>query len=364
MSGPFKIDMKEATGLTRLGKLNEAVGLIMSGLQGKVRAPSRRPSDRHAFEAGPSSDAAAFRPIDFSDIESLFKPKTWPASTPSDDRFTQHVFSGPAGSRPYKLYVPAARPQAAALIVMLHGCTQSPDDFAAGTRMNVLAEAHGFLVVYPAQPKSANASKCWNWFNAAEQQRDQGEPSLIAGITREVMRNHKVDPRRVYIAGLSAGGAAAAIMAETYPDLYAAAGIHSGLACGAAHDMMSAFAAMKQGPKSVARPKRTSGRVPLIVFQGDTDKTVHPSNAAWIVESADPPSGTVIKEANGRSAGGVDYTRTTYLDPDGKALVENWTVHGGGHAWFGGSPAGSYTDPAGPDASGEMVRFFLEHGKA
>jgi len=221
-------------------------------------------------------------------------PAEAPAVVPDGAQFLTATFSNQAGSRPYKLYVPSGyRGQAVPLIVMLHGCTQSPDDFAAGTRMNAVAEEHTCLVAYPAQTAAANCSRCWNWFSTGDQQRDQGEPSLIAGITRQVMRDYEVDPQRVYVAGLSAGGAAAAIMGTTYPDLYAAIGVHSGLAFGAASDMASAFAAMRQGKGGGAH--RTAGApgpgkgqriVPAIVFHGDRDTTVHPRNGHEVVAQA------------------------------------------------------------------------------
>ena len=175
-------------------------------------------------------------------------PTRAPAALPEGAQFLEKAYSNAAGRRPYKLYVPSCyEGQPLPLIVMLHGCTQSPDDFAAGTRMNALAEEHACLVAYPGQTPSANSSKCWNWFSPQDQRRDQGEPSLIAGITRQIMSDYAVESRRVYIAGLSAGGAAASIMGAEYPDLYAAVGVHSGLACGSAHDVPSAFAAMRQG---------------------------------------------------------------------------------------------------------------------
>ena len=252
---------------------------------------------------------------------------------------------------------------------MLHGCTQSPDDFAAGTRMNALAEEHRCLIAYPAQPSAANPSKCWNWFSPDDQQRGRGEPSLIAGITRQILRDHPVDPGRVYVAGLSAGGAAAAILGRAYPDLYAAIGVHSGLACGAASDLPSALTAMRQGGTSAERRagdvSATGGGariVPTIVLHGDQDTTVHPRNGDEVIAqakaAATPLQATVER---GQVPGGHAYSRTMYADPAGSALLEHWTIHGAGHAWAGGSSAGSYTDPRGPDAAREMLRFFLEH---
>jgi poly(hydroxyalkanoate) depolymerase family esterase len=243
---------------------------------------------------------------------------------------------------------------------MLHGCTQSPDDFAAGTRMNFLAEEQNCFVVYPEQPSGANQSKCWNWFRTSDQRRGGGEPSMIAGITRQIMRDHAIDPKRVYVAGLSAGGAAAAIMGATYSDLYAAVGIHSGLACGAASDLPSAFVAMRQGggSKAIAHGKTS---VPTIVFHGDRDTTVHPKNGDQIIQQSARATRPTTKVIRGRVPHGHAYTRTVLTDGAGRAISEHWNIDGAGHAWSGGSPAGSYTDPQGPDATREMLRFFLEH---
>lgn len=287
-----------------------------------------------------------------------------PPSLPPGARFLPGTFSCAAGSRPYKLYIPSTyQGRPAPLVVMLHGCTQSPDDFAAGTRMNELAEEHGCLVLYPGQTSGANNQRCWNWFNPADQGRDRGEPAILAGMTRRVMQDHAVDPRRVYVAGLSAGGAEAAILAAAYPDLFAAACVHSGLACGAADSVQAAFAAMRNGaspPKPPAGAGRDGRAVPLIVFHGDRDTTVNPRNADAVVGQAAPP-GLRTRVDTGAVPGGHAWRRTLHEGSDGRAVLEQWSVQGGGHAWFGGSPAGSYTDPRGPDASREMLRFFLEH---
>ncbi len=296
------------------------------------------------------------------------RPPSAKADLPAGAQFLSQTFSNDAGSRPYKLYVPSsydlqavARP--VPLVVMLHGCTQSPEDFAAGTGMNEAAEKQGFLVVYPGQIASANAQRCWKWFSAEDQQRGKGEPSLIAGITRRVMQDYAVDPRRVYAAGLSAGGAAAAVLGDAYPDLYAAIGVHSGLACGAANDLPSALAAMKRGGEAPARRRAgPSARrpVPAIVFHGDRDATVSPRNGDQVVEQSVGERSRAQVHA-GQASGGHAYSRTVFLDEAGQPGTELWLIHGAGHAWSGGSATGSYTDPRGPDATQEMLRFFREH---
>jgi poly(hydroxyalkanoate) depolymerase family esterase len=301
-----------------------------------------------------------------SSVEREDKPSRLPL--PQQDRkrseFLQLVFQSAAGRRAYKLYIPSTyRGEAACpLIIMLHGCTQSPDDFAAGTRMNAIAEERTFLVAYPEQPTSANSLKCWNWFSRRHQRRDQGEPALVAGITRSIMDGYSIDPERVYVAGMSAGAAAAAVLATSYPDLYAALGVHSGLACGLAHDLPSALAAMRggNGDNSVDRAATKRQPIPSIVFHGDRDATVHPRNGdVFAADLATMASNKRVER--GRSPGGRWYTQTTYTDASGRCLFEQWAIHGAGHAWSGGSVSGSYTDPSGPDASREIVRFFLDH---
>ena len=279
-----------------------------------------------------------------------------PGGSPLPGTFSDGSFSNNAGTRSYKLYVPSSYTGGPApLVVMLHGCTQDPDDFAKGTQMNALAEELQCLVVYPAQSQGANISRCWNWFNAVDQQRDQGEPSIIAGITREVMANHAIDPAQVYVAGLSAGGAMATIMGTLYPDLYAAVGVHSGLPFASAKDLPSAMSAMRGDFRQPHQPGRA---IPIIVFHGDQDTTVHPSNGdAVIAQGARNVSNEVVVEP-GRVPNGHAYTRTVHQRADGAVHAEQWLIHGAGHAWSGGSAHGSYTDGKGPDASREMMRFF------
>ena len=288
--------------------------------------------------------------------------------------FVTRSFANDAGARTYKLYVPASYSAASdarvPLVVMLHGCTQDPDDFAAGTRMNALADEQGFIVAYPAQEVRANGSKCWNWFRAEDQARDRGEPALIAGITREIAARYRVDGRRIFVAGLSAGGAMAVVLAATYPELYAAAGVHSGLPYAVARDVASAFAAMNAGRGGPSRMSpgpgaeaRLGSAIPTIIFHGDNDTTVSASNADAIFQQAraSRPGGTALQSTvfRGTSANGRDYTRTVLVDGAQQPVIERWVLHGAGHGWSGGSHHGSFTDPSGPDASAEMIRFFF-----
>lgn len=267
-----------------------------------------------------------------------------------------------AGSRGYKLYLPASQPKRPrGLILMLHGCSQTPDDFALGTHMNAMAEKHGLVIAYPAQTGRHNAGSCWNWFKPGHQRRGMGEPAILASLTRKLMKDYGLGRDATFVAGLSAGGAMAAILADVYPDVFSAAGVHSGLARGAASNVSSAMSAMRSGGVSDASAPAVATRsdqVRRIVFQGDADNTVHPSNAAMIVSAA-MGEDAVPSKTGKRSVRGRGYARSDFAGPDGAVQLELWMVEGAGHAWSGGRAAGSYTDRDGPDASAQMIRFFM-----
>ncbi|MDB5777053.1 MAG: Esterase [Herbaspirillum sp.] len=273
-------------------------------------------------------------------------------------QFVTRSLTNAAGTRKYKLYIPTTYTgQALPLLIMLHGCSQNPDDFAAGTRMNAVAEQNGCFVAYPAQAKSANGHRCWNWFSAIDQQRDKGEASIIADITRKIVVNYGCDRRRVFVAGLSAGGAMAVIMGNRYPDLYCAVGVHSGLPYAAARDLPTAMDVMRRGVSKAALAGSTHP-LPVIVFHGERDQTVHPRNGERIVEQALAHIANTVREEQDIASGGGIYTRAVYENGASGPMAELWKLHGVAHAWSGGSAHGSYTDAAGPDASAEMMRFF------
>ena len=289
---------------------------------------------------------------------------------PAAGEFNSGTHTHAEQTRRYKLYVPSApADQALPLVVMLHGCSQSADDFADGTGMNQHARNEGFFVLYPEQSREANANGCWNWFKPEHQQRSHGEPALLASMTRSVMSDYDIDPKRVFIAGLSAGGAMAMVMASAYPELFTAIGVHSGLPIGAVSTMDEALSAMNRGDTSPhpteARPHQPDEPVgphpPIIVFHGDQDNTVHPSNGEQVVMAALRGTSHQVQIEQGTSSNGRPYTRRVYTDPNDRVLAEYWLVHDTGHAWSGGSPTGSYTDRHGPDATGEMLRFFFGH---
>ena len=347
MKFPFERTLHDVTRLMRGGKLADATAAIQAALGVKPAAPRGEVVDVEARVVDTPAPAPA------------------PASTPRPHptaTFTAGHFRNARGARDYKLFEPPRDGRALPLVVMLHGCTQDPDDFARGTGMNELALAAGALVLYPAQTQTANTSRCWNWFKHNHQARDQGEPAILAGMVREVIATHDIDPARVYVAGLSAGGAMAAILGDAYPDLFAAVGVHSGLPTGAARDVTSAFSAMKSGAQPVRRSTKTGATPPTIVFHGDADTTVVVDNAERVVDAAGwraKPGARRRLKVNERQ-----FTQEVLEDEQGVERGEQWTLHGAGHAWSGGRAGGSYTDPRGPDASAEMLRFFLAHPKA
>jgi len=374
--------MAEASRLTRQGRLVEATTLIQQTLAAAEPPvgvapcyPVSRPvlpAQEGAQPRGPHSGRArrlrALPDLGTSPHPGPARRAGAAATQQAAGRFDAFSYTNPAGTRTYRLYVPDGYTGATLpLVVMLHGGSQDAATFAAATGMNALAEREKFFVAYPEQARSANAGQYWNWFVPDHQRRDAGEPSLIAGITSHVIARYPVDAAQVYVAGFSAGGAMAAVMAAVYPDLYAAVGVHSGLAYASAADLASALAAMKHGPARPARPPADPR--PLIVFHGDRDATVAHANAAHLIDhvlAASSPGrrpGTALAAvtSSGQVPGGQAYTRTRYHDPTGASQAECWIVHQGGHAWSGGAPRGSYTNPHGPDASAEFIRFFAEH---
>lgn len=293
--------------------------------------------------------------------------------------------SGAGATLPYFVYTPPGldAKTAAPLLVMLHGCTQSAADLAAGTRMNELADRHGFVVAYPEQAARHNGQGCWNWFVRGHQQRGSGEPALLAGLTQEAMASTSgagVDPKRAFLAGMSAGGAMAAVMGATYPRLFAAVGIHSGLPYGAAASQDAAFEVMARGGRDPALQGRhlhaamngQSRVVPTVVVHGSSDRIVCPVNGdqvvgQWLVANglaaegrfdADPNQPSTV--VHGQVTGGHSYTRYRWNDRGGRPVQEYLRVNGLGHAWSGGSPNGSYTDSRGPDAAVAMWDFFTD----
>jgi poly(hydroxyalkanoate) depolymerase family esterase len=389
MSQSLQELMRHATRLTNAGRLNEATLAIQGALRSTVNSRSLTldaPAQLGNFaeEANISAETSSVE----SDSDVL--PASAPSSPSTPSRSSDVLHRAPGEfiggfhthaslTRRYKLFVPTARRENVPLIVMLHGCTQDPDDFAAGTGMNALGAQHGFCVLYPEQPTDANPSRCWNWFKHNHHGRNRGEAAVIATMTQRVIQERGIDAQKVYIAGLSAGGAMACLVAAAYPEVFAAVGVHSGLAPGVARSLPEGLAAMRGGMNDWQRPAGVSSSlphlsrtsppaelpVPAIVFHGDQDKTVHPRNGEEVVAavlksplgSTTPPN-TAPTVEHGKSRG-RDYTRSTYRTAT-HAIAEHWILHGAGHAWSGGQTGGSHTDTRGPDASAEMVRFFSQ----
>ena len=374
MTRSFAAAMRRANRLMRpakLGKTAKSIQTMMTGLMVKTALAPLAALTPKTAKARKTALPKAGRTLgivikQLRAAQSLMQGARAPAKAPAVSvripagaQFLSRTHRTTAGSRGYKFYLPASHPKRPkGLILMLHGCTQGPDDFAAGTNMNALAEKHGLAIAYPGQNRSHNAASCWNWFKPGDQVRGAGEPAILASLARKLTKELGLGRDAVFVAGLSAGGAMAAILADVYPDVFSAAGVHSGLVRGAAHDVLTAMSAMRNG----GTPPQTTNAAPetvrRIVFHGEADSTVHPSNAAMIVAAAVGDEAKPSKISK-RSVRGRGYTRSEYIGSNGNVLVDLWMIEGAGHAWSGGRAAGSYTDKTGPDASAQMIRFFL-----
>ncbi|MFN3846444.1 MAG: alpha/beta hydrolase family esterase [Paracoccaceae bacterium] len=372
MTRHFAAAMRRATKLmqpTRLKKSTRTVQKSMAGLVVKAMfsaLPDPAPSKTAARKSRAGKTAGSLGSV-LAQLRTPRAPRSAQAGTakPRIDAEPLRTHKSAGATRTYRVYLPkmhADKPKG--LLLMLHGCGQTIDDFALGTGMNRHADKHGLIVVYAAQTSADNAAACWNWFRPNNQVRGGGEPALLASLTRKIMKEHGLSRDSVFVAGLSAGGAMAAILADVYPDVFSAAGIHSGLARGSARDVLSAMSAMRSGgtpsPSSTG-PHHPGFRTRRIIFHGDKDSTVHPSNASALVVRAIGDV-AVPKRIIRRSVRGRGYARSDFADADGQIQLEQWTVEGTGHAWSGGKAAGSYTDAKGPDASAQMIRFFLDSG--
>jgi poly(hydroxyalkanoate) depolymerase family esterase len=368
--------MARATRLTRAGDLSGATAAVkaaLSSAQAQAMHAMHRGTEPHGADTDdvielparvvrPSGEAGDSADADADDDVAIDAER-------ASGEFIRFAPPGVAGQLGCKLFVPAQARETGALlplVVMLHGCSQDPDDFALGTGMNLHADTRGCFVLYPAQASDANPSRCWNWFMPAHQQGGAGEPELIAGLTRAALHRYPIDPRRVYVAGLSAGGAMAAILAAAYPELIAAVAVHSGLPVGAASDLKSALVAMHQGARLAGAASwpdaADAGHLPpVLVVHGDQDHTVHPLNGDRVAEHLAPGTEMSIHDLE---VGGRPCTRRVWRDMRGRVRAEHWLVHGAGHAWSGGNGQGSYADPSGPDASALMLDFFAAHPHA
>jgi poly(hydroxyalkanoate) depolymerase family esterase len=368
---PHLIDaMGEALNLVRQSNLAEATALLRQALSGE--APQDRESASDARPRRPPQPAFAPSPrrplgevLRALGARPPIPPGAAPEAEPAHafgERFLKRVHRGPAGSLSYRLYIPSDYERRdLALVLMLHGCTQNPEDFALGTQMNALADESGLIVAYPHQPRRANAAGCWNWFDRRHQNRGSGEPAKLAGLAQALAKEFGIGRDRIFAAGLSAGGAMAEVLASTYPDVFAAVGVHSGLPYRSAFDVASAFAAMKgNAAVELAPPAASDRRCRKIIIHGLADGTVDPVNGARILDQAEREGRPLKRIDLDWEARGGRVSRTVLEDDEGRPVVERWQVEGGGHAWFGGDPRGSYTQTVGLDASRVMVRFFLE----